>query len=108
MTAVAAGRPFALDLGWSDSFGGAWNGFFVEQHRRHHAAAHGILGVQDRPEAERHQGLGSTPVNALSAGCCVYYTTFDPVTFATEPTLGISAAGTRRRRRRTPGDLLVK
>jgi hypothetical protein len=99
---VTASRtePFALDLGWSDSFGGAWNGFFVNS----------IAGIAPPPTAFwafkigqklAFQGLGSTPVNALSR-VLVYYTTFDPVTFATEPTLGISGPA-----QASPGDTVT-
>ena len=92
--------PFALDLGWSDSFGGAWNGFFLNS----------VAGITPPPTAFwafkigqtlAPQGLGSTPVNSLSR-VLVYYTTFDPVTFATEPTLGISAQA-----QASPGDTVT-
>jgi Domain of unknown function (DUF4430) len=82
-------KPFSLGLGWSDSFGGAWNGFFVTS----------IAGITPPPTAfwalKVNQrlasvGFGATPVTT-SSRVLVYYTTFDPVTFATQPTLGLGS-----------------
>jgi hypothetical protein len=83
-------KPFSVGLGWSDSFGGGWNGFFVTS----------INGVTPPPTAfwalkvnQRlsEVGFGATPVTS-SSRVLVYYTTFDPETFATQPTLGLSSS----------------
>jgi hypothetical protein len=89
LVTASRAKPFSLGLGWSDSFGGAWNGFFVTS----------IAGIVPPPTAfwalKVNQrlaavGLGATPVTS-SSGVLVYYTTFDPETFATQPTLGLTA-----------------
>jgi hypothetical protein len=83
-------KPFALGLGWSDSFGGAWNGFYVTS----------IAGIAPPPTAfwalKINQtlaavGFGSAPVTSTSK-VLVYYTTYDPDTFATQPTLGLGTS----------------
>jgi hypothetical protein len=84
---------FGLGLSWSDAFGGAWDGFFVKS----------IAGISPPPTAfwalKVNQtlsatGIGSTPVSKGSK-VLIYYTTFDPVTFATQPTLGLNASSRR-------------
>jgi hypothetical protein len=81
---------FSVGLAWSDSFGGAWNGFYL----RSIAAiappptAYWALKVNQKLTAT---GIGSTPVTRGSH-VLVYYTTFDPNTFATQPTLGLRAS----------------
>jgi hypothetical protein len=86
-------KPFSLGLAWSDSFGGGWNGFFVTS----------IAGITPPPTAfwalkvdQRlsEVGLGATLVTS-SSQVLVYYTTFDPVTFATQPTLGLTSSAGR-------------
>jgi hypothetical protein len=83
-------KPFSLGLDWSDSFGGAWNGFFVTS----------IAGITPPSTAfwalkvNQHLsevGFGATTVTS-SSHLLVYYTTFDPVTFATQPTLGLTSS----------------
>jgi hypothetical protein len=83
-------KPFSLGLGWSDSFGGAWNGFFVTS----------IAGITPPPTAFwalkvgqtlASVGFGAAQVTS-SSRVLVYYTTFDPDTFATQPTLGLTAS----------------
>jgi type 1 fimbria pilin len=92
---VTASRrtPFTLGLQWSDAFGGAWNGFFV-------ASIAGITPPSTAFWALKvnqkltETGIGSTPVGRRSK-VLVYYTTFDPVTFATQPTLALTASSQR-------------
>jgi hypothetical protein len=92
---VTASRrtPFTLGLHWSDAFGGAWNGFFV-------ASIAGITPPSTAFWALKvnqkltETGIGSTPVGRRSK-VLVYYTTFNPVTFATQPTLGLTASSQR-------------
>jgi hypothetical protein len=87
---VAASRganPFALDLGWFDGLGGGWAGFYLA----------GVNGVTPPSNAfwalKVNQKLASVGLGTQTVGdkanVLVYYTTTDPVTFATEPTLGI-------------------
>ena len=90
---VTASRrtPFELGLGWSDQFGGAWNGFFVKS----------IAGVSPPVTAFwalkvnqklSFTGLGSTPVRR-GTHVLVYYTTFGgPPDYPTQPTLGLRAS----------------
>jgi hypothetical protein len=86
-------KPFSLGLGWSDSFGGAWNGFYVKS----------IAGITPPPTAFwalkigqklSALGFGATEVTS-SSQILVYYTKFDPETFATQPTLGLAASSRR-------------
>jgi hypothetical protein len=87
---VAASRganPFTLDLGWFDGLGGGWAGFYLA----------GVNGVTPPSNAfwalKVNQKLASVGLGTQTVGdkanVLVYYTTTDPVTFATEPTLGI-------------------
>ena len=90
---VAASRsanPFTLDLGWFDGLGGGWAGFYLA----------GVNGESTPPSAfwalKVNQkltsiGLGTQTVGSKSS-VLIYYTTFDPNTFETEPTLGIQAS----------------
>ena len=86
-------QPFALRLTWSDCCGGAWNGFFVSSidHVTPPVTAFWAFKLNQQLAGS---GLGSTRVTRDSH-VLVYYTTFDPKTGATEPTLGITAS-TRR------------
>jgi hypothetical protein len=93
LVTAARRTPFTLGLQWSDSFGGAWNGFFVSS----------IAGISPPSTAfwalKVHQtltatGIGSTPIGKRSK-VLIYYTTFNPVTFATQPTLGLTASSRR-------------
>jgi hypothetical protein len=90
-------HPFALGLTWSDCCGGAWSGFFVSSiaHVRPPSTAFWAFKLNHRLA---HHGLGSVRVTRDSH-VLVYYTTFDPDTGATEPTLGITAS-----RRRPPAN----
>jgi hypothetical protein len=83
-------KPFELGLVWSDIFGGAWKGFFVKS----------IAGITPPPTAYwafkmgqtlSGDGVGLAQVTA-SSRVLIYYTTFDPDTGATQPTLGLSAS----------------
>jgi len=90
---VAASRganPFTLDLGWFDGLGGGWAGFYLA----------GVNGVTPPSNAfwalKVNQKLASVGLGTQTVGdkasVLVYYTTTDPVTFATEPTLGIGVS----------------
>jgi hypothetical protein len=90
---VAASRganPFTLDLGWFDGLGGGWAGFYLA----------GVNGVTPPSNAfwalKVNQRLASVGLGTQTVGdkanVLVYYTTTDPVTFATEPTLGIGVS----------------
>ena len=86
-------QPFALGLTWSDCCGGAWKGFFVSSidHVKPPVTAFWAFKLNQKLAGG---GLGSTRVTHDSH-VLVYYTTFDPETGATQPTLGITAS-TRR------------
>jgi len=90
---VAASRganPFTLDLGWFDGLGSGWAGFYLA----------GVNGVTPPSNAfwalKVNQKLASVGLGTQTVGdkanVLVYYTTTDPVTFATEPTLGIGVS----------------
>jgi hypothetical protein len=84
-------QPFALRLTWSDCCGGAWNGFFVSSIAHvtpPFSTAYWAFKLNQKLSSS---GLGSTRVTRDSH-VLVYYTTFDPATGATEPTLGIKAS----------------
>jgi hypothetical protein len=86
-------QPFPLRLTWNDCCGGAWNGFFVSSiaHVTPPSTAFWAFKLNQKLAG---QGLGSTRVTRDSH-VLVYYTTFDPATGATEPTLGITASKRR-------------
>ncbi len=84
-------RGFPIGLGWSDSFGGGWNGFFINS----------IASITPPPTAfwalKIDQKLAAVGAGAATvtpgSNVLFYYTTFDPSTYATQPTLGISSNG---------------
>lgn len=84
-------RRFPVGLGWSDAFGGGWNGFFISS----------IAGVAPPPTAfwalkidQKLAAVGAGAATATpSSNVLFYYTTFDPNTYATQPTLGIRSDG---------------
>jgi hypothetical protein len=89
---VTAARrvPFAIRLKWYDSFGGAWDGFFLTS----------VIGVPPTNTAYwavkvnqklTTDGIGKTLVDRNDK-VLVYYSALDPDTFATQPTLGLSAS----------------
>jgi hypothetical protein len=90
---VAASRganPFTLDLGWFDGLGGGWAGFYL-------AGVNGVTAPSNAFWALKvNQKLASVGLGTQTVGdkanVLVYYTTTDPVTFATEPTLGIGVS----------------
>ena len=86
-------QPFALGLTWSDCCGGAWGGFFVLSiaHVTPPSTAYWAFKLNQKLTSS---GLGSTRVTRDSH-VLVYYTTFDPATGATQPTLGITASTKR-------------
>ena len=87
-------QPFALGLSWSDCCGGAWKRLLRVVDRPRHAAQSPPSGRSSSTRSWPSSGLGSTRVTRDSH-VLVYYTTFDPETGATQPTLGITAS-TRR------------
>jgi hypothetical protein len=99
LAAARGTNPFTLDLGWFDGLGGGWAGFFLAgvNGTTPPSNAYWALKVNQKVTS---LGLGSQTVGD-KANVLVYYTTTDPVTFATEPTLGIGtnastvAAGAR-------------
>ena len=90
---VAASRGanrFTLDLGWFDGLGGGWAGFYL-------AGVNGVTAPSNAFWALKvNQKLASVGLGTQTVGdkasVLVYYTTTDPVTFATEPTLGIGVS----------------
>ena len=99
LAAARGTNPFTLDLGWFDGLGGGGAGFFLAgvNGTTPPSNAYWALKVNQKVTS---LGLGSQTVGD-KANVLVYYTTTDPVTFATEPTLGIGtnastvAAGAR-------------
>lgn len=87
LVTAARREHFALGLKWSDSFGGAWKGFFL-------SAVAGITPPNTAFWAFKVNqklsafGIGATAVDKHD-NILVYYTTFDPDTGATQPTLGL-------------------
>jgi hypothetical protein len=86
-------KPFPIGLKWSDAFGGGWAGFFLD-------SVNGIPGSSSAYWAVKvdqkltQVGIGSAPVTG-SSHVLIYYTTFDPSTFATQRTLGIGTSAAR-------------
>ncbi|MDX6534228.1 MAG: hypothetical protein QOF68_1972 [Gaiellales bacterium] len=83
-------KPFKIGLQYNDSFGAGWAGFFLD-------SITGIAGTSSAFWAVKvDQKLTSVGIGAAvvtpSSKVLIYYTTFDPVTFATKPTLGITAS----------------
>jgi hypothetical protein len=90
LVTAARRTPFAVGLKWSDAFGGAWNGFYLTSiaHITPPSTAFWALKVNQKLSP---RGIGSTRVGRHDK-VLFYYTTFDPGTFATQPTLGLSAS----------------
>jgi Domain of unknown function (DUF4430) len=90
LVTAARRTPFHIGLAWSDSFGGAWNGFYLTS----------IAGITPPSSAfwalKVNQKLSPTGIGSTRVGrhdkVLFYYTTFDPNTFATQPTLGLSTS----------------
>ena len=80
-------RGFPLDLVWYDLGGGGWTGFFVN-------AVDGVAGDSSHFWALKikHRlaaaGAGAIPART-GVGVLYYYTSFDPITYQTQHTLGI-------------------
>jgi hypothetical protein len=87
-------QPFALRLTWSDCCGGGWSGLFVASINHVTPPATSAFWAFKLNQKLAGSGLGSIRVRRDSH-VLVYYSTFDPVTGATQPTLGITAS-TRR------------
>jgi hypothetical protein len=83
-------KPFTIGLDYDDQFGAGWAGFFL-------SSIAGIPGTSSAFWAVKvdqtltQVGIGSAVVTP-SSKVLVYYTTFDPVTFATKPTLGLTTS----------------
>lgn len=86
-------KPFKIGLQWNDQFGAGWAGFFLNS----------VVGISGNSSAYwavkvdqrlTQVGIGSAVVTP-SSKVLIYYTTFDPVTFATKPTLGITTSDTK-------------
>ena len=90
---AARKAPFSIGPKWSDAFGGAWNGFYLSSIAGITPPSSAFWAVKVNQKLSA-TGIGSTRVGRHSK-VLVYYTTFDPNTFATQPTLGLSA-GNRR------------
>ncbi len=80
-------KPFSLGLTWNDSLGGGWAGFFVNSIAGITPPSNAYWALKVGQKATQF-GAGSTTVNA-SSQVLIYYTTFDPDTYATQPTLGL-------------------
>ena len=102
LVTASRSKPFSVGLAWSDAFGGGWNGFYLTSVNRITPPVTAFWAVKVG-QTLTDVGLGAAPVTARSR-VLVYYTTFDPVTFATKPTLGIAAS----RRIEAGSELLVR
>jgi Domain of unknown function (DUF4430) len=90
LVTAARQTPFGFRLTWSDSFGGAWKGFFLTSIAgvKNSDTAYWSLKVNQKSSIK---GLGGRVVGAHDK-VLIYYTTFDPETYATQPTLGLTAS----------------
>ena len=91
---VTASRrvPFSLDLNWSDQFGGAWNGFFVNAIAGVGTTNSHFWAFKMNQKLVTDTGLGSTTVGR-GDHVLLYYTGFGPPPdYATKPTLGLRAS----------------
>jgi len=90
LVAASRSKPFQLGLIWSDSFGGAWAGFYINEvnHVTPPPTAFWAVKVNEKLTSV---GAGSVVVTPKS-NVLVYYTTYDPTTFATQKTLWITAS----------------
>ena len=88
---VTASRrtPFRLGLKWFDGIGPGWAGFFVNSIAGRAGTANGFWSFK-LGQTSSSSGLGSTVVGPGSH-ILVYWTTFNPDTGATQPTLGLTA-----------------
>jgi hypothetical protein len=90
LVTAARRAPFTIGLKWSDAFGGAWNGFYLSSIAGIAPPSSAFWAVKVNQKLSA-TGIGSTPVGRQSK-VLIYYTTFDPNTFATQPTLGLSTS----------------
>jgi len=90
LVTAARRTPFSLGLKWSDSFGGAWNGFYLSSIAGVAPPSTAFWAVKVNQKLSA-SGIGSTRVSRGDK-VLVYYTTFDPDTYATQPTLALSAS----------------
>ncbi|MFL6112231.1 MAG: hypothetical protein ACJ786_12885 [Catenulispora sp.] len=104
---VTASRrtPFSIGLKWSDSFGGAWNGFYLRSVARITAPVTAFWAVKVNQQLSLH-GIGSTRVGKHDK-VLIYYTTFTSDPFETQPTLGLGAS-TRSPKAGSPVTFTVK
>jgi hypothetical protein len=86
-------KPFQLGLTWSDCCGGGWSGFFVNSldHVTPPVTAFWAFKLNN---VLASSGLGSTVVTKNSS-VLVYYTTYNPDTGATQPTLDLKSSTNR-------------
>ena len=89
---VTASRrtPFRLGLKWFDGIGPGWAGFFVNSIAGKAGSATGFWNFK-MGQVSSSTGLGNTVVRGGSH-ILIYWTSFDPDTGATQPTLGLSAS----------------
>jgi hypothetical protein len=90
LVAASRSKPFPLGLTWSDSFGGGWAGFFINSVNRVAPPPTAFWAVKIKQKLTS-VGAGAAPVTPTSS-VLVYYTTYDPNTFATEKTLAITSS----------------
>lgn len=90
LVAASRAKPFPLGLAWSDSFGGGWNGFFINSVNKVTPPPTAFWAVKIKQKLTS-VGAGAAPVTATSS-VLVYYTTYDPNTFATEKTIAITSS----------------
>ena len=83
-------KPFRVGLSWSDSFGGGWKGFFLTSVAGIKPPVSAFWALKVNQKSSIH-GLGGTVVGPHDK-VLIYYTTYDPDTGATRPTLGLSAS----------------
>jgi hypothetical protein len=88
LVAASRAKPFPLGLSWSDSFGGGWNGFFISSINHVSPPPTAFWAVKIKQKLTS-VGAGASLVTPTSS-VLVYYTTYDPTTFATEKTLAIT------------------
>lgn len=90
LVAAARAKPFPLGLSWSDSFGGGWAGFFISSVNKVAPPPTAFWAVKIKQKLTS-VGAGAAPVTPTSS-VLVYYTTYDPNTFATEKTIAITSS----------------
>jgi Domain of unknown function (DUF4430) len=90
LVTAARETPFRIGLTWSDSFPVAWRGFFLTSVEGITPPSNAFWALKVNQKASS-KGLGGTVVGPHDK-VLIYYTTLDPDTFATQPTLGLSTS----------------